>query len=106
MVFTGTLTPILHDASCVSCTFLGDVSVGKFSDGEISVEINENVRGKDVFLIQPTCAPTNDNLMELVVMADAFRRPRPLVSPLSSPTSAMPARIAVRAPPAWPSAPR
>lgn len=53
---------------------LGDVSVGKFSDGEISVEINENVRGKDVFLIQPTCAPTNDNLMELVVMADAFRR--------------------------------
>src|SRR5690606_4794302 len=53
---------------------LGDVSVGKFSDGEISVEINENVRGKDVFLIQPTCAPTNDNLMELVVMTDALRR--------------------------------
>ena len=53
---------------------LGDVAVGKFSDGEISVEINENVRGKDVFLIQPTCAPTNDNLMELVVMADALRR--------------------------------
>ena len=53
---------------------LGDAYVGKFSDGEISVEINENVRGKDVFLIQPTCAPTNDNLMELVVLADAFRR--------------------------------
>src|SRR5690606_37024403 len=53
---------------------LGDAYVGKFSDGDISVEINENVRGKDVFLIQPTCAPTNDNLMELVVMADAFRR--------------------------------
>ncbi|MDX1453279.1 MAG: ribose-phosphate diphosphokinase [Oleiphilaceae bacterium] len=53
---------------------LGDAAVGQFSDGEVSVEINENVRGKDVFIIQPTCAPTNDNLMELVVMTDALRR--------------------------------
>jgi len=53
---------------------LGNATVTKFSDGEISVEINENVRGKDVFIIQPTCAPTNDNLMELVLLADAFRR--------------------------------
>jgi ribose-phosphate pyrophosphokinase len=53
---------------------LGDAKVGKFSDGEITVEINANVRGKDVFIIQPTCAPTNDNLMELVVMTDALRR--------------------------------
>jgi len=53
---------------------LGDATVGKFSDGEITVEINENVRGKDVFIIQPTCAPTNDNLMELIVMTDALRR--------------------------------
>ena len=53
---------------------MGDVSVGKFSDGEVAVEINENVRGKDVFIVQPTCAPTNDNLMELIVMADALRR--------------------------------
>jgi len=53
---------------------LGNATVAKFSDGEISVEINENVRGKDVFIIQPTCAPTNDNLMELVLLADAFRR--------------------------------
>jgi len=53
---------------------LGNATVSKFSDGEISVEINENVRGKDVFIIQPTCAPTNDNLMELVLLADAFRR--------------------------------
>lgn len=53
---------------------LGDATVGKFSDGEITVEINENVRGKDVFIIQSTCAPTNDNLMELIVMTDALRR--------------------------------
>ena len=53
---------------------LGDATVSKFSDGEVFVEINDNVRGADVFLIQPTCAPTNDNLMELVVMADAMRR--------------------------------
>ncbi|ENR5833679.1 ribose-phosphate pyrophosphokinase [Acinetobacter baumannii] len=53
---------------------LGVASVGQFSDGEISVEITENVRGKDVFIVQPTCAPTNDNLMEILVMADALRR--------------------------------
>lgn len=53
---------------------LGDAIVSKFSDGEVFVEINENVRGADVFLLQSTCAPTNDNLMELVVMADAMRR--------------------------------
>lgn len=53
---------------------LGAASVSQFSDGEISVEITENVRGKDVFIVQPTCAPTNDNLMEILVMADALRR--------------------------------
>ena len=53
---------------------LGAASVGRFSDGEIAVEITENVRGKDVFIVQPTCAPTNDNLMEILVMADALRR--------------------------------
>ncbi len=53
---------------------LGDASVGRFSDGEVSVEISENVRGKDVFIIQPTCAPTNDNLMELIIMADCLHR--------------------------------
>ncbi|MCJ1641612.1 ribose-phosphate pyrophosphokinase [Acinetobacter baumannii] len=53
---------------------LGAASVGQFSDSEISVEITENVRGKDVFIVQPTCAPTNDNLMEILVMADALRR--------------------------------
>ena len=53
---------------------LGSAHVGKFSDGEIHVQVNENVRGDDVFIIQSTCAPTNDNLMELIVMIDAMRR--------------------------------
>jgi ribose-phosphate pyrophosphokinase len=53
---------------------LGKATVGTFSDGESQVEILENVRGKDVFVVQSTCAPTNDNLMELIVMVDALRR--------------------------------
>jgi ribose-phosphate pyrophosphokinase len=53
---------------------LGRAFVGKFSDGEVNVELIENVRGRDVFLLQPTCAPVNDSLMELLVMADACRR--------------------------------
>ena len=53
---------------------IGKAYVGRFSDGECAVEIQENVRGRDVFIIQSTCAPTNDNLMELLVMADAMRR--------------------------------
>lgn len=53
---------------------LGCADVARFSDGETAVEIKENVRGKDVFILQPTCAPTNDNLMEIMVMADALRR--------------------------------
>jgi ribose-phosphate pyrophosphokinase len=53
---------------------LGRAHVGRFSDGEIAVEIHENVRGKDVFVIQPTCAPTNDNLMELMIIADCLQR--------------------------------
>jgi len=53
---------------------LGRADVGRFSDGEVSVEIHENVRGQDVFLMQSTCAPTNDHLMELMIMADAVQR--------------------------------
>ena len=53
---------------------LGDAYVGTFSDGEIQVKINESVRGKDIFVIQPTCPPVNNNLMELLVMLDAFKR--------------------------------
>ncbi len=55
-------------------TKLGDATVDTFSDGEVHVQINENVRGDDIFIIQSTCAPTNDNLMELIVMIDAMRR--------------------------------
>jgi ribose-phosphate pyrophosphokinase len=53
---------------------LQDALVGRFSEGEIRVKINENVRGKDVFIVQPTCPPSNDNLMELLIMIDALRR--------------------------------
>lgn len=75
MVFTGNANPTLAKAvvGYLNLT-LGNALVGRFSDGEIQVEIRENVRGKDVFIIQPTCAPTNDNLMELLVLVDAVRR--------------------------------
>ena len=75
MVFTGNANPDLARRVVRQLHIpLGDALVTRFSDGEVSVELNENVRGKDVFIIQPTCAPTNDNLMELVVMTDALRR--------------------------------
>ena len=53
---------------------LGKITAGKFSDGEVMVEVNENVRGRDIYIMQPICAPTNDNLMELLVISDALRR--------------------------------
>jgi ribose-phosphate pyrophosphokinase len=75
MVFTGNANRELANKVAEQLAIpLGNATVSKFSDGEIFVEINENVRGADVFLLQSTCAPTNDNLMELVVMADAMRR--------------------------------
>ncbi len=75
VVFTGNANPQLAKNVVDRLHIpLGAAQVTCFSDGEISVEINENVRGKDVFIIQSTCAPTNDNLMELIVMADALRR--------------------------------
>jgi len=75
MVFTGNANPELANAIVRRLQIpLGRATVGKFSDGEIAVEILENVRGKDVFIVQPTCAPTNDNLMELLVMVDALKR--------------------------------
>jgi ribose-phosphate pyrophosphokinase len=75
MVFTGNANPQLARAVASYLTIsLGKAVVGEFSDGEIQVEIMENVRGRDVFVIQPTCAPTNNNLMELLVMIDALRR--------------------------------
>jgi len=75
MVFTGNANKQLAQSVAGYLNLsLGKATVGTFSDGESSVEIMENVRGRDVFLIQPTCAPTNDNLMELLVMIDAVRR--------------------------------
>ncbi|WP_227367916.1 ribose-phosphate pyrophosphokinase [Halomonas sp. M20] len=75
MVFAGNANPELARkvAECLD-NRLGHATVGQFSDGEITVEINENVRGKDVFILQSTCAPTNDNLLELILMVDALRR--------------------------------
>ncbi|CCQ09677.1 Ribose-phosphate pyrophosphokinase [Pseudoalteromonas luteoviolacea B = ATCC 29581] len=74
-LFAGNATPELAKKIAKRLFIeLGDAVVGRFSDGEISVQINENVRGSDVFIIQSTCAPTNDNLMELIVMVDALRR--------------------------------
>lgn len=75
MLFSGNANPALAEQIAQHLNIpLGKALVGRFSDGEIMVEIMENVRGKDVFIIQSTCAPTNDNLMELVIMADALRR--------------------------------
>ena len=75
MVFTGTANPALAESIVRKLGMrLGDASVGQFSDGEISIEINENVRGRDVFVVQSTCAPTHRNLMELIILVDALRR--------------------------------
>jgi ribose-phosphate pyrophosphokinase len=75
MVFTGNANPALAEGVAKNLGIpLGKAVVSKFSDGEVMVEINENVRGKDVFVLQSTCAPTNDNLMELILMVDALKR--------------------------------
>ena len=75
VVFTGNANPLLaHNVVKRLNIPIGHAVVGKFSDGEVMVEILENVRGKDVFVLQSTCMPTNDNLMELLVMVDALRR--------------------------------
>ena len=75
MVFAGNSNPQLANEIARRLNMpLGNAIVGQFSDGEVMVEVMENVRGKDVFIVQPTCAPTNKNLMELLVMVDAMRR--------------------------------
>ncbi len=75
MLFSGNANPALARAIAAHLKIrVGDALVTGFSDGEVQVEINEHVRGHDVFIIQPTCEPTNDNLMELLVIADALRR--------------------------------
>ncbi|ACX53156.1 ribose-phosphate pyrophosphokinase [Ammonifex degensii KC4] len=75
LIFSGNANPKLAADICQYLGVpLGDCVVGRFSDGEIFVRINENVRGADVFVIQPTCSPVNENLMELLIMIDALRR--------------------------------
>jgi len=75
MVFTGSANPKLAEQVVRSLNIpLGRATVGRFSDGEVMVEILENVRGKDVFVLQSTCTPTNDHLMELLIMVDALKR--------------------------------
>ena len=75
MVFSGNANPDLaKETARILGLSVGNALVSRFSDGEINIQIHENVRGQDVFIIQPTCAPTNDHLMELVFMADALRR--------------------------------
>jgi ribose-phosphate pyrophosphokinase len=74
-LFSGTSNPALARAISEAVDVpLGAAEVGRFSDGEVQVEITENVRGGDVFVIQATCTPTNDNIMELLLMLDAFKR--------------------------------
>jgi ribose-phosphate pyrophosphokinase len=74
-VFSGNANPILaQEITRHLHVPLGRAYVGRFSDGEVNVELMENVRGRDVFLVQPTCPPSNDNLMELLLMTDACRR--------------------------------
>lgn len=75
MIFSGSSNPALAERVVSELRIdLGRAKVSRFSDGEVNVEIRENVRGCDAFILQSTCAPTNDNLMELVIMADAIRR--------------------------------
>src|SRR4029078_3465299 len=74
-VLCGNANPALAKEIC-KCLDIppAEVLVGRFSEGEIRVQIKENIRGKDVFIVQPTCPPTNENLMELLIMVDAARR--------------------------------
>jgi ribose-phosphate pyrophosphokinase len=75
MIFTGNANPVLAaDIAQHLGTTLGSANVGRFSDGEVTVEITQNVRARDVFIVQSTCAPTNENLMELIIMVDALKR--------------------------------
>ena len=75
VLFTGNANPVLAQEIATHLGVeLGKAMVGRFSDGEVMVELLENVRGKDVFVLQSTCAPTNDHLMEMMIMVDALRR--------------------------------
>src|ERR1700710_462672 len=75
LLFTGNANPALAlDIATHLSIGLGKAKVGRFSDGEVDIEIHQNVRARDIFVVQPTCAPTNENLMELCIMVDALKR--------------------------------
>ncbi len=75
MLFTGNANPVLAaEIAHHLGTQLGAADVGRFSDGEVTVELKQNVRAREVFVVQSTCAPTNENLMELLIMVDALKR--------------------------------
>jgi ribose-phosphate pyrophosphokinase len=75
VLFTGNANPVLAQEIATHLGVdLGKAAVGRFSDGEVTVEIRQNVRARDVFVVQPTCSPTNENLMELLIMVDALKR--------------------------------
>ena len=75
VLFTGNANPALaHEIANHLSIGLGKAKVGRFSDGEVDVEIEQNVRARDIFVVQPTCSPTNENLMELCIMVDALKR--------------------------------
>ena len=75
MVFTGNANPVLAaEVAYELDVSLGLADVGRFSDGEVTVELKQNVRAREVFVVQSTCAPTNENLMELLIIADALKR--------------------------------
>ncbi len=75
VLFTGNANPVLaQEIASHLGVELGQAAVGRFSDGEVTVEIRQNVRARDVFVVQPTCSPTNENLMELLIMVDALKR--------------------------------
>ena len=75
VLFTGNANPALAQEMVKSLGVeLGKATVGRFSDGEVTVELHQNVRARDVFVVQSTCAPTNENLMELLIMVDALKR--------------------------------
>ena len=74
-IFTGNANPALAKEICEHLGVpLGTATVNRFPDGETFVQINENIRGCDVYVVQPTCAPANDRIMELLIMIDAFKR--------------------------------
>ena len=104
-IFTGNSNPALAKDICkIIGTKLGEAEVTHFADGEASVSLYETVRGSDVFLINSTCKPVNDSLMELLIMIDACKRAA--VSPLWCPISATPVRTArpragIPFPPSW-----